>query len=136
MTHYNSLTNPLISVIMPVYNADQFVGEAIESILSQTFDDFEFLIIDDCSEDSSSQIISRYNDPRIRLLKNQKNIGVARTLNKGLSLARGRYVARMDADDVSIAKRFSRQFEHMERFPDVDICGSWVWHFPVKKNFY
>ena len=93
---------PKISVVMPAYNAEKYIGEAIESILNQTFKDFEFIIINDGSVDHTKEIIREYNDPRIVLLENDKNRGIVLSLNKGLDAATGKYIARMDADDISV----------------------------------
>lgn len=104
------MNNPKISVLMPVFNAEKFLKEAIDSILNQTFADFEFIIINDGSTDNSEKIIMSYDDNRIRYYKNKKNLGVARTLNKGLKLAKGKYIARMDADDISLPTRLEHQY--------------------------
>ena len=117
---------PLISVLMPVYNAEKYLREAIDSILNQTFSDFEFLIIDDGSSDSTSNIIESYTDPRIRLFKNKKNLGLIATLNKGVSLAKGKYIARMDADDISHPSRLARQFEYLSQHSEVGVLGAAV----------
>ena len=117
---------PLITVLMPVYNGAKYLNEAIDSILNQTFSDFEFLIIDDGSTDQSIDQIMLYDDPRIQLIKNKKNLGQSETLNKGLSLARGEYIARIDQDDISIPERLKKQLDFMENNSDVDVCGSWV----------
>ena len=94
--------NPKVTVFMPVYNGEKYLREAIDSILNQTFTDFEFLIINDGSTDSSVEIINSYDDSRIRLIHNEKNLKLVATLNKGLDLARGKYIARMDCDDISL----------------------------------
>ena len=111
-------TSPLVTILMPVCDGEQFLREAIDSILVQTFTDFEFLILDDASADSSRSIALGYDDPRIRLLANDRNLGVTRTLNRGIQQARGRYVARMDADDVSMPERLERQVAHLDANPD------------------
>ncbi len=111
---------------MPVYNGEEYLSGAIESILGQTFPDFEFLVIDDGSTDSSRKIILSYKDPRIRLVRNRRNIGLTRSLNRGLRLARGEYIARMDADDVSLPHRLERQVNFMDGNPGTGICGSWI----------
>lgn len=100
---------PKISVIMPAYNAEKYIAEAIDSILGQTFGDFEFIILNDCSTDRTEEIILSYDDPRIVYLKNEQNMGVAATLNRGLEIAKGEYIARMDADDISLPERFEKQ---------------------------
>lgn len=109
---------------MCVYNGERYLREAIESILRQTFTDFEFLIIDDGSTDASRSIVLSYDDPRIRLVVNETNIGLTKSLNKGLDLARGEYVARMDADDVSMPERLGRQVDFMDDNPGVWLLGS------------
>ena len=120
------MPNPTISVIMPAYNAEKYINEAIDSILAQTFTDFEFIIIDDGSTDSTCAIVESYSDSRIRFFKNEHNLGVAATLNRGLDLARGEYIARMDADDISLPTRFEKQAAYMDSHPDVVVCGTGV----------
>lgn len=116
--------NPLISVIMPVYNGDKYVGAAIDSILNQTFVDFEFIIINDGSTDSSKEIILSYNDERIIYIENIENLRLIKTLNKGLKLAKGKYVARMDADDISHPMRFEKQVIVLESNSRIGLCGT------------
>lgn len=118
--------NSKITVLMPVYNAEKYLRGAIESILDQTFADFEFLIIDDGSTDKSLNIINSYNDPRIKLIRNTKNLGIIKTLNRGLSLAKGVYIARMDADDISTQDRLEKQVNFMDDHLEIGVCGSWV----------
>lgn len=103
---------------MPVYNTEKYLREAIESILNQTFTNFEFLIIDDCSTDSSVQIIHSYTDSRIRLVLNEKNMGMSAALNKGINLCSTELVARMDADDISYPERLQKQFDFFQSNPD------------------
>lgn len=117
---------PRVTVLIPVYNGEKFLAEAIESILGQTFTDFELLIIDDGSTDSTPRVISAFNDPRIRFERNQQNLGLSETLNRGKVMARGEYLARMDSDDVSLPQRLSRQVAFMDNNPDVGICGTWL----------
>jgi glycosyltransferase involved in cell wall biosynthesis len=117
---------PKVTVLMPVYNANKFLREAVESILKQSFTDFEFLIIDDGSTDDSQSIIRSYDDSRIKFVQNEKNIGVAATLNRGLDLAWTEYIARMDADDISLPSRLEKQIHFMEENPDVGISGTWI----------
>lgn len=123
---------------MPVYNAEKYLREAIESILQQTFTDFEFLIIDDGSTDASAAIIKLFSDPRIVYLKNEFNLGLAASLNKGLELARGEFIARMDADDISLPNRLATQYAFLQNHPEIDLCGSGIKyidaHAAVKKN--
>jgi len=106
----NANHQPLISVIMPVFNGEKYLSLAIESILEQTFTDFEFIIINDGSTDDSEKIILSYQDRRIRYIKNKENLNIGRTLNKGIDLAKGKYIARMDCDDISLPNRFERHF--------------------------
>lgn len=120
--------NPIVTVLMAVYNGEQYLRASIDSILNQTFTDFEFLVINDGSTDKTWQIIQEYanQDLRIIPINNQKNVGLTRSLNKGLELAQGKYIARMDADDVSLPQRFTKQVMFMESHPTVGVCGSWM----------
>ena len=106
---------PMISVLMSVYNAEEFLHEAIDSVLAQTYTNFEFIIIEDASTDKSQRIISSYEDPRITLIQNLSNLGLPRSLNKGINLAKGKYIARMDADDISLPERFEKQLSFKDR---------------------
>lgn len=115
---------PRITVLMPVYNAERYLRTAIDSILGQTFSDFELLIVDDGSDDGSTAIVSSYTDERIRLIRNECNLGLIATLNKGVQAARGQYVARMDADDISLPTRLERQMAYLERHREVSVVGS------------
>jgi hypothetical protein len=109
---------------MPVYNGKNYVGLAIESILSQTSQDFEFIIIDDGSTDTSIDIIRSYQDPRIILFENGTNTGIVASLNRGLLVARGKYLARMDADDLCMPERMEKQFHYLEAHPEVGLLGT------------
>jgi len=115
-----------ISVLMPVFNAEKYLREAIESILNQTFTDFEFIIINDGSTDGSKDVILSYSDPRIKYVENETNLGLIQTLNNGIHLCRGQYIARMDADDISMPNRLKSQYHFMERHPEVGVCGTWA----------
>lgn len=117
---------PVISVIMPVFNCAQFLDLAIESILSQTFTDFEFIIINDGSTDDTEKVIQKYSDPRIRYVRNASNQGLVYSLNKGIDLARGEFVARMDGDDISTPDRFELQTEYLRLHPDVTLLSTTV----------
>jgi hypothetical protein len=119
---------------MPVYNGASFLADAIRSILNQTFADFEFLIIDDGSTDGGVEIVEQFHDARIRLVHNGTNQGLVASLNRGLELARGEYVARMDADDISRPERLERQVRFMASNLRVGVCGSWVRFFPGGRN--
>jgi len=120
-------TPPLVSIVMSAYNALSFVCEAIESILNQTFRDFEFLIVNDGSTDGTEAVLARYEklDKRIRVLS-QENRGLISSLNRGCGMARGRYIARMDADDISLPTRLEKQVQHMERHSEIGVLGTWV----------
>lgn len=120
---------PKISVVMPVYNGGKYLKEAIDSVLGQTFSDFEFIIINDCSTDNTESIIKSYNDSRIKYIKNKKNLGVAESLNMGLEMAKGEYIARMDADDISLPKRFEIQIRFMGRHKNIAVCGGAIESF-------
>jgi len=115
---------PKISVLLPVYNAEAFIGESIKSILDQTESDFELLIIDDCSTDSSIEIIRSFKDSRIIFHKKKRNSGYTESLNWGIDQARGEYIARMDADDVSLPQRFEKQLLFLEQNQHVAMCGT------------
>ena len=116
-----------ISVVMSTYNTPvPILKEAVESILHQTLEDFEFIIIDDGSTDDSREYLAALQDNRIRLIRNSGNIGLTKSLNIGLKAAKGKYIARMDSDDVSLPTRFEIQFNYMESHPNVIMCGSRV----------
>lgn len=121
--------DPLISVVMPVYNQSRFIKEAVDSILNQTFSDFELIIIDDASTDGTTEILKKYTDPRIKLIIKDRNQGVSRAINDGLRLAKGKYIARMDGDDISVKDRFEKQVAILENNPKIFICGSWIQFF-------
>lgn len=114
---------PEVSVLMPVYNVQQYVAEAIESILNQTFSDFELIILDDCSVDNTTEIVKSYSDPRIIYHRNNINIGLAENLNIGLKIASGTLIARMDGDDISLPTRLQVQVDFLENNPDIDLCS-------------
>lgn len=117
--------NPKVSVIMPNYNCEKYISKAIESILNQTFTDFEFIIIDDGSTDNSWSIIQEYakKDNRIIAIKNDENLKICKTLNKWIELSRWEYIARMDSDDISIIDRFEKQVQFLDKNPDIWIVG-------------
>ncbi|MES2863872.1 MAG: glycosyltransferase family 2 protein [Bacteroidota bacterium] len=115
---------PKISVIMPVYNCELYIQEAVESILAQTYTDFELLLIDDASKDKTVEIIKSFNDNRINLIQKPKNLGYTDSLNYGFSVAEGEYIARMDGDDFSLPTRFEKQVAYLDKHPDVVLCGA------------
>jgi glycosyltransferase involved in cell wall biosynthesis len=115
---------PKVSVLMPAYNAEKYIASAIDSILSQSFKDFEFIIINDGSTDKTEQIILSYADQRIRYIKNDINLKLIATLNKGFDLCLGQYIVRMDADDISLPNRIERQVQFMDENPEIGLCGT------------
>lgn len=133
-----------ISVIMPVYNGAEHLAESIDSILTQSFVNFEFIIIDDASTDATTQILADYaaEDDRIRVLTNGLNAKIAVSLNRGLEFARAPLIARMDADDWSHPERLAKQYAFMQANPDVTVCGTWLetyetgeqWKYPVTNS--
>ncbi len=120
------MVGPRVTILMPVYNAERHLREAIGSILVQSFKPFEFLIIDDGSTDRSAAIIASYRDARIRYVRNEKNMGITATLNKGIALASCELIARMDADDVSHPQRLQKQFGYMKRNPECALLSTWA----------
>ena len=118
---------PLISVIMPCYNEQDYVAKAIRSILNQTYGNFELIVVDDCSTDNSVEMIKELakEDSRVIFLKNAKNVGVSKTINYGLSVARGEYIARLDADDTCDSTRFQKQIEYFQSNPNCILCGTY-----------
>ncbi|MFC4872879.1 glycosyltransferase family 2 protein [Negadavirga shengliensis] len=125
---------PILSVVMPVYNGEKYLKEAIDCVLIQTFEDFELIIIDDGSRDNSAAIIGEYKDVRIRYLKNDRNRGIAYTRNRGLQEARGEYLAWMDCDDLISPDRFELQLDFLEKHPRFGICGTWLTRFDETKS--
>jgi glycosyltransferase involved in cell wall biosynthesis len=115
---------PSLSVVMAVYNAEQYLQKSVKSILGQTFSDFEFIIIDDGSTDRSFEMISSYDDPRIRIIQNSNNLGQTRSLNKGIAISSGEFIARQDADDYSDLDRFRLQVDHLKAHPEVGLLGT------------
>ena len=122
------MNNPLVSVIMPAYNTEQYIAEAIESILNQSFTDFEFIIVDDASNDNTWDIIQQYakQDKRIVTLRNDKNRYISYTRNRGIAISKGKYIACMDSDDYSYPDRLEKQVSLMETNPDLAVSGSVV----------
>src|SRR6266496_763095 len=114
---------PLVTVLMSVYNDAVFLPEAVQSILGQTFTDFEFLIVDDGSTDGTRKYLSSLTDPRVRTVRNHSNVGLTRSLKRGVELARGKYIARLDADDAALPGRLAQQVGFMEERKDVAILG-------------
>jgi glycosyltransferase involved in cell wall biosynthesis len=124
----------MISVIMAVFNGEEFLHESVESILQQTYKDFEFIIIDDGSSDRTRVIMDEYDDPRIVRINHPNNLGLVRSLNDGLSTAQGKYMARMDVDDISLEDRFEKQIHYLETHPDTKLLGGQVKEIGIRKT--
>lgn len=112
---------------MPVYNCGPYLREAIDSVLAQSYTNYELLLINDGSTDNSKEVILSYNDPRIRYIENERNLKLIATLNKGIDYAKGEYIARMDADDTIPRNRFEVQLKYMLNHPHVDLCSVWAY---------
>jgi glycosyltransferase involved in cell wall biosynthesis len=119
----------LVSVILPAYNATGYLDRAVQSILQQSYKSFELIIINDGSEDETWKLIETYDDPRVIGVNFEQNQGLINVLNHGLELARGKYIARMDADDIALPERFNKQVEYLEQHPDCGVCGTAVINF-------
>lgn len=115
--------SPLVSILMPIYKTAPFLREAMDSMLSQTFTDFELIVLNDCSPDNAEEILDEYSDPRIVRYLGEKNEGLANVLNVGMQMARGKYIARMDSDDISAPNRLEVQVNYLEQHPDIDLCS-------------
>jgi len=121
---------------MPVYNASAYVAEALQSVLDQTYRNIELLVIDDGSTDNTRAVVQRFDDPRVVIAENPQNVGLVATLNKGLALSRGAFIARMDADDISEPDRLAKQLNFLKSHPEVDIVGGAIQYFGDIKRPY
>ncbi len=126
----------LVSVIMPAFNAEDYIKDAIESIITQSYINFEFIIINDGSTDKTQEIIKSFPDKRIRYIENKINLGLSASLNKGLKIARGTYIARMDADDISHRDRLGKQVAFLEANPSYGVVGSMYIVLDQNRNVY
>jgi len=117
---------PLLTVFTPVFNLEKYIEETINSVLSQTFTDFEYIIIDDCSSDKTIEIIESFNDPRIRIIQNKINQGISFNRNLAIEEAKGKYIAMIDGDDLALPKRLEKQLVFLEKNPDYGIIGTEV----------
>ncbi len=126
------MASPLISVILPVYNREKYIGEAINSLLNQTCQDFEIIVIDDASTDNSLSIIKAYYDFRIKVIENKSNLGVSASRNRGIEISKGSYIAFLDSDDIAFPERLEKQLKILEN-KSIDICGSWLELFDSRK---
>ena len=120
------IVRPMVSVVMPVYNAGSFLREAIDSVLAQTFADFEFVIVNDASKDDSLSVMRMYNDPRIIIVDNSENLGISDSLNKAINLASGEFIARMDADDIMLPQRLEMQVRRMKEDAAIAVLATLV----------
>ena len=128
----------MVSVLMTTYNGEKYIAETIRSVLAQTYADFEFIIVDDCSTDSTADIVSSFKDSRIKLICNPRNLGISGASNAGLDACRGKYIVRHDHDDISLPDRFAKQVAFMDANPDIGASGTWYAEFGgrnrVKRN--
>ncbi len=125
---------PLVSVLMPVYKTAPYLREALDSMLCQTFKDFELIVLDDCSPDNAEEKLDAYDDSRIVRYKGEKNVGLSNVLNVGIEMARGKYIARMDSDDISLPQRLQVQVDYLEKHPDVDLVSVGMRLFGAKEG--
>lgn len=135
-----------VTIILPVYNADKFVNSAIKSILKQTHSNFELIIFDDGSSDQSREIINSFKDPRIKKIFYNTNQGLIHILNEGLNISKGKYITRMDSDDIALPNRIEKQVDFLENNLDIGVCGSFarvisqegellnIWKMPSNHN--
>ncbi len=127
---------PLVSILMPVYKTAPYLHEAMDSVLSQTFTDFELIVLNDCSPDDAEEILDTYDDPRIVRYKGEKNEGLSNVLNVGIDMARGKYIARMDSDDVSLPNRLQVQVDYLEAHPEIDLVSVGMQLFGAKEEVW
>lgn len=126
---------PKVSVILSAYNAEKYIAAAVESILKQTFSGFEFFIVNDASTDKTGEILKSFTDSRIIIINNPENLGVAVSANRCMDMAKGEYIARMDADDISLPRRFELQVKLLDENPQTGICGAWLRTIGTGKNY-
>lgn len=127
---------PVVSIIMPVYKTAPFLCEAMDSILAQTFTDYELIVLNDCSPDDAESILDTYSDPRIVRYKGEKNVGLSNILNVGIGMARGKYIARMDSDDLSCPERLQIQVDFLENHPEIDLVSAGMQLFGAKEGVW
>jgi len=130
------IKSPTVSILMPVYKTAPFLRDAIDSILAQTFGDFELIVLDDCSPDNAEDILDSYIDPRIVRYKGEKNVGLSNILNVGIGMARGKYIARMDSDDLSMPDRLQVQVDYLESHPEIDLVSVGMQLFGAKEEVW
>lgn len=125
---------PRVSVLMPVFNVAPYLKEAMDSILSQTYEDFELIVLNDCSPDDSEAILDMYADPRIVRYHGETNVGLANVLNVGIRMAKGEYIARMDSDDISLPTRLEAQVSYLDSHPEVDLVSAGMRKFGASED--
>ena len=130
------MTSPIVSVILPVYNRVEYIVETIESIINQSFKNWELIIVDDKSEDDTVLRIEPFLSDKIKLLKNKYNEGVSACLNKAIKFSEGKYIARMDSDDISVVDRLEKQVEFLNKNEEISICGAYMKSFNTSRKFY
>lgn len=130
------MKSPTVSILMPVYKTAHFLRESMESMLSQTFEDFELIVLDDCSPDNAEEILDTYPDPRIVRYKGDNNVGLSNILNVGIAMARGKYIARMDSDDISLPNRLQVQVDYLESHPEIDLVSVGMQLFGAKEEIW
>lgn len=130
------MKSPVISILMPVYKTAPYLREAIDSVLSQSFKEFELIVLNDCSPDNADEILDTYTDPRIVRYKGERNAGLSNILNIGLGLARGKYIARMDSDDLSMPERLQIQVDYLEAHPEIDLVSTGMQLFGAKDEVW
>ena len=118
------MSRPLVSIIIPVHNVEKYIGTCLQSMIYQTYSDLELWIVDDACTDNTMKTIAQFQDPRIQIVHNQTNLGLAASVNKAIRQAKGKYIARMDGDDISQPTRIERQVQFLEQHPDVSIVGT------------
>lgn len=125
---------PRVSILMPVFNVAPYLREAMDSILNQTYKDFELIVLNDCSPDNSEEILDTYSDERIVRYRGQQNVGLANVLNIGIEMARGEYIARMDSDDISLPQRMEKQVAYLDNHPTVDLVSAGMKRFGASQE--
>ncbi len=128
--------NPLVSVLMPVYKTAPYLSEAMDSMLHQTFKDYELIVLDDCSPDNAEEILDAYDDSRIVRYKGENNVGLSNVLNVGIEMARGKYIARMDSDDISLPNRLQIQVDYLEAQSEIDLVSVGMQLFGAKESVW
>lgn len=127
-------SSPKVSILFPVYNTAAFLKEAVDSMMSQTFKDFELIVLDDCSPDNAEEILDEYDDSRIVRYRGTQNVGLGNVLNVGLSMAKGEYIARMDSDDISLPNRLQFQVDYLDSHPEYDLVSVGMREFGTREK--